>query len=112
MEASCSGHNLQLTSLIPTDVQLSQLANNLVKRHGCSAIGVTESVWMALVSTLGLSKADIFRHREENRYNEWGQCFYALIRWKQREFKHATIERLLNACQRCNITPSAYNFLQ
>ena len=90
-----------------TERQLAELAGNLVKKQD----GSKTKPWEKLLISLGLSSADLFRHKEENRFNLWGQCFYALVRWKRCYYKEATIERLLTECQRCNISIGAYAFL-
>ena len=95
-------------SQIPTDQQLSEFAGNLLKEDPLVA---GSRQWEKLMINLGSSAGDIFRHKVQNPYNEWAPCFYALVQWKQRQYKEATIERLILARQECNVTHVAYEFL-
>ena len=70
-------------SQIPTDQQLSEFAGNLLKEDP-SVAGSRQ--WEKLMIDLGFSAGDIFRHKVQNPYNEWAQCFYALVQWKQRQY--------------------------
>ena len=79
-------------SQIPTEQQLSQFAGNLLKEDP-SVAGSRQ--WENLMINLGFSAGDIYRHKVQNLYNEWAQSFYTLVQWKQRQYKEATIERLI-----------------
>ena len=104
---NCRPTRLMYLASEVTERQLAELAGNLVKEQDESKT----KPWEELLISLGLSSADLFRHKEENRFNVWGMCFYALVQWKRRYYKDATIERLLTECQRCNISLGAYDFL-
>ena len=68
-----------------TERQLSELASNLVKENDETLMELLP--WEELVKALGLSNADVYRHKEENKYNPWAQCFNALVQWKYRYYK-------------------------
>ena len=96
-----------------SELQLSQLAHNLLK-HRCRSVkgeACTKKPWEKVVLALGSSKADVYKHKEENKYNDWAQCFNALIQWQRHFYKNATADRVVAACRQCDITHSAYEFL-
>ena len=95
-----SSHAKPNPNLLPTQLQLSRFATNLLNEP-----------WEKVLISLGLSKGDIYKHKEENRYNAWAQCYYSLVQWKQRRYKQATIENLVSACQECNTDRNVYEFL-
>ncbi|XP_038061424.1 death domain-containing protein CRADD-like isoform X2 [Patiria miniata] len=86
-------------NMVPSDRLLSLLAGKL------------GAEWEQLAVFLGLSASDIYRCKMENQYNMWGQSYNALIRWRNREYKNATIHRLVKGLRECNIGRENYEYL-
>ncbi|XP_022096017.1 death domain-containing protein CRADD-like [Acanthaster planci] len=86
-------------NMIPSEKLLSQLAGNLGQD------------WEQLGSLLGLKDSDMYRCKVENQFNLWGQINSALLKWKNREYKDATILRLVTALKQCNVGREKYEFL-
>ena len=66
-------------SQIPTDQQLSEFAGNLLKEDPLVA---GSRQWEKFMINQGSSGT----RSSQNPYNEWAQCFYALVQWKQRQY--------------------------
>ena len=86
-------------NMMLTEKQLSELSHKL------------GSEWEQLVSRLGLSRNDIYKCKVENQYNIWAQIQASLIKWRNREYKQATIGRLVTELQRCEVGREVYEFL-
>ena len=97
-------------SSMVTEKELAELASHLIKACDNSTSGVRQP-WEKVVSALGSSEGDIYKHKEENKYNLWAQCFNALVQWKRRQYKNATKMRLIIACRQCDVELSTYKFL-
>lgn len=87
-----------------TERQLGELASRLLKEP-------TVGPWEDLVLKLGLSEADVYKHKVNNMYNKWSQCFGALVQWRRRNDREATVETIVMACQQCYISYNVYEFL-
>ena len=71
---NCQPTRLMYLASEVTERQLIELAGNLVKEQDESKT----KLWEKLLISLGLSSADLFRHKEENTFNLWGAMFLRL----------------------------------
>ena len=87
-----------------TEQQLGELTSKLLREP-------TAGPWEELVFKLGLSKADVYKHKTDRGYNKLSPCFNALVQWQRCNYGEATVETILMACQECNIPYTVYEFL-
>ena len=85
--------------LMLTDQQIGRLANKL------------GGEWEQLAASLELTPNDVYKFKMENQYNLWAQINAMLIKWRNREYKKATIGVLVERCKQCGIGREAYEFL-
>ncbi|KAM6962123.1 death domain-containing protein CRADD [Tautogolabrus adspersus] len=83
-----------LLQKVPSDRDLSRLA---------SRIGAE---WEAVLMDLGLSAEDLFRCRSDNALSTQAAVLSALILWRRREGRRATVQRLVQSLNVAQIHPS------
>ncbi|XP_029282058.1 death domain-containing protein CRADD [Cottoperca gobio] len=79
---------------LPSDRELSRLAARL------------GSAWESVLLDLGLSAEDLFRCRSDHLLCAHGAALAALVQWRRREGKSATVQRLLHSLQAADVHPS------
>ncbi|XP_041636307.1 death domain-containing protein CRADD isoform X2 [Cheilinus undulatus] len=79
---------------VPSDRDLSRLASRLGPE------------WEAVVMDLGLTAEDVFRCRSDHALSTQAAVLSALILWKRREGRRATVQRLLQSLDAAEIHPS------
>ncbi|XP_033630206.1 uncharacterized protein LOC117292302 isoform X2 [Asterias rubens] len=86
------------TAIVTTE-QLIKLAHNL-------------GPWNELAINLGMSGGDIYKIKEDNKYDQWAQVFYMLEKWQKRESPKATVGLLYKkCCETKTIDKEFYAFL-
>ncbi|XP_071784076.1 death domain-containing protein CRADD-like [Asterias amurensis] len=82
-----------------TEQQLATLAGKIGKE------------WEFLGAKLGMNDNDMYKFKMENQYNAWAQIQAMLIKWRNREYKKATIGVLIEKCKEADIGRDSYEFL-
>ena len=82
-----------------TEQQLATLAGKIGKE------------WEFLGAKLGMNDNDMYKFKMENQYNAWAQIQAMLIKWRNREYKNATIGVLIEKCKEADIGRDSYEFL-
>ena len=97
---------------VETVQQTPRHETDIVKKEQLTTLAHNLGPWNELAINLGMSGGDIYKIKEDNKYDQWAQVFYMLEKWQKRESPKATVGLLYKkCCETKTIDKEFYAFL-